>query len=379
MVSVDWMRRAGAWLTTLVVVAVLAGLVGFGALTRPEATERTAGPGVEALLVTTDEIRWEAGYTVQRSFVGRVEARQESDIGFEVAGMVASVAVEEGELAATGTELARLDSERLRARRAELMAAEEQAEADRALAELTLKRIAEARELNAASAQDLDDAEKALASATANANRASAAVASIEVDIAKTTVRSPFDAVVARRFVDVGRVIDAGMPVVRLLERKHPEVRIGVGGAAVDAVSVGQHFDVRIRDRVVDGVVTSILPVRDRAGRGVDVVVRLDAEIDGIRSGDLARVTIGVERVERGFWLPMQALTEGTRGLWSVYVVDVVDGESMLRRADVEVLHQETDRVFARGALADDQRFVAAGLQRVSPGMRVRVMGGEGE
>jgi hypothetical protein len=54
---------------------------------------------------------------VARSFVGRVEARQESDLGFEIDGMVVGVEVEEGDIVEVGGVIATLGSERLRARR----------------------------------------------------------------------------------------------------------------------------------------------------------------------------------------------------------------------------------------------------------------------
>lgn len=362
--------------STGVVVCVAASVVAFGLVNRSPPPARDAGPGIEPLLVARAEVAWRPGYTVARAFVGRVEARQESEIGFEISGRVVSVAVEEGQVVAAGDLVATLDTARLEARRAELVAARDRARADRELAELTLLRVTEARELSAASAQEWDDADKTLLAAQAQLSSAEAAITSVDVDIGKAVIRSPFHAVVARRHVDTGQVIDAGAPVVRLLERAHPEVRVGVGGAAVDAIEPGQRFGVRIRDRVVDGVVTSVLPTRDRAGRAVDVVIALDAELDGIRSGDLARVSIDRPVEARGFWVPMQALTEGTRGLWAVYTLEPRPGQAggaTVRRTNVEVLHAETDRVFARGPLEDGQAFVRSGLHRVAPGMLVRV------
>jgi hypothetical protein len=71
----------------------------------------------------------------------------------------------------------------------------------------------------------------------------------------------------------------------------------------------------------------------------------------------------------------MQSLTEGTRGLWSLYTFGEPDaGGAALRllQTQVELLHVEADRAYVRGALHENQRFVARGLQRVAPGMAVR-------
>ena len=62
------------------------------------------------------------------------------------------------------------------------------------------------------------------------------------------------------------------------------------------------------------------------------------------------------------------------RGLWAVYVADAADGETaVLERRELEVLHQEADRVFVRGTLADGERVVVGGRHRLVPGQRVRV------
>lgn len=368
-------KRARTGGTVLVVLAVLIGASAFGWFARSDEPVRTAGPGVEPLAVPWSAVAWEPGYTVTRSFVGRVEARQSTDAGFEVPGMIAGIDVEEGDAVASGAVIATLDDRRLRARRDELVADRDRARAQLELARLTLGRVARAHEREAATQNEKDEAEKAVDTAAAELARADAAVVSIDVDLDKTAIRSPFDAVVARRYVDTGRVVDAGTPVVHLLERPAPEVRIGVGGDAIDAIAVGQRFGVVIRDRSVPGEVTAILPTRDRVGRGVDVVLTLDAELDGIRQGDLARVRVERPIQDRGFWVPTQALTEGVRGLWSVYLIEEVENQSgrpVIRRADVEVLHTDTDRAYVRGALDDGERYVTGGLHRLAPGMTVR-------
>lgn len=370
--SPAWLRRLSSAAVLLVVVV---GVGAFALLARPEHAPRTAGPGVDPLPVNVQPAAWADSFTVTRYFVGRVEARQASDLGFEVPGMVAQIKADEGQLLPAGTVIARLDTKRTQARRAELQAATDQAQADHDLAQITLDRVRRARERSAATAQELDESQQAARAAEAALRRAQAAVAAVEVDLAKAELIAPFDAVVAARYTDTGQVVAAGQSVVRLLERDRPEVRVSVGGRAVKAVAEGQAYDVQIGDRVVRGTVRAILPTRDQVTRGVDVVIVLDAQIDGIRSGDLARVAIDQKVETRGFWVPSAALTEGVRGLWSIYTLgdasDASAGAAVVRRTDVELLHTEADRVYVRGGLAEGERFIADGLHRIAPGMAV--------
>lgn len=375
------MRRATCkrWLNRSAAAGVLAlvalGVAGFGLTVHSTPAVVEDGPGQEPLTVATETVRWQGGYEVTRHFVGRIEARQESDLGFELGGMVREVLVDEGDLVNAGAVVAVLDSDRLHTKRQELVAARDEARARLELAVLTLERLTEALELNATSRQEYDNADKARAAAAAALDRAEAASASIDVDIAKTTLLSPFDAVVSDRYVDSGRVVDPGTPVLRLFERARPKARIGVAGGSVASVRQGSTVGIMVGGREIRGHVSAVLPTRDRSGRAVDCLVELDAELDGLRRGDLARLAVTRPVESRGFWVPMQSLTEGTRGLWSLYTLAEPTADSATARilqTHVEVLHVEPDRAYVRGALHENQQFVASGLQRVAPGMAVR-------
>jgi hypothetical protein len=57
-----------------------------------------------------------------------------------------------------------------------------------------------------------------------------------------------------------------------------------------------------------------------------------------------------------------------------VYVANGSDGEvGVIERRELEILHQETDRVFVRGTLASDDRVVVAGIHRLVPGQSVQI------
>ena len=100
---------------------------------------------------------------------------------------------------------------------------------------------------------------------------------------------------------------------------------------------------------------------------------------DGIRRGDLATLEIERSKPEPGFWLSMTALTESSRGLWACYVAEPVALQDRLgsethrlRRRELEVAHQEVDRVFVRGTLSDGELVVSDGLHRLVPDQRFR-------
>lgn len=358
-----------------------------GTSDHPAEGEGSAPP---RLPVTVLAAVYEPGYTLRRELVGRVEARRGSEVGFELAGRLDSVLVDEGDVVRRREPLARLDTQRLDARRRELEARLEQARAALDLAQATVHRVAEARQLDAVSPQDLDEAETAVRARRAETRHARAALESLDVELAKSRLTAPFDAVVTTRRADEGQVVTAGQPILALLERRAPEARVALPGELAKSLRPGQRHRLSIAGRTLWGTVRTVLPVRERGTRSLDALFTLDAELgtetqsqghDGtpLSSGELVRLALERRVESPGFWLPISALTEGSRGLWAIYVVSRPESTparsgnpwGILERRPVEVLHQETDRAFVRGALGPADRIVADGLHRLTPGQEV--------
>ncbi|MEL7448772.1 MAG: efflux RND transporter periplasmic adaptor subunit [Pseudomonadota bacterium] len=363
--------------TRFTLIALIAGGLAGCAEGRSEEAESGAP---SALLVPIDTVQASDGYTIRRDLAGRVEAARQSAVGFELQGMLLTIGVREGDTVEAGQTLARLDKARLDARLAEARASYNQASSARDFASRTLERSEEAAGFEGISAQELDLARDAAATAAARANAALARLNSVKVDIAKSALMAPYAAVVIRRYVDEGQIVAPGQPVLELQELAAPEVRIGVSGDLAATLTPGQPRQLTVDGRRVDARVRSILPVRDVVTRTVDVIFELDDDA-GVIPGDLARLEIDQTVRENGYWLPVGALAEGSRGLWTAYAVKRVEngqvasngGTHTLQPRAVEILYEETDRVFVRGALKPGDAYVTGGLHRLVPGLAVRV------
>ena len=319
-------------------------------------------------------------FRVRREFVGRVEAARTSDVGFELPGALAAVSVDEGAEVAGGAELARLDTARLQAALAEAEAALAEARSAAGLAERTLARNEEARAYDGISAQELDLARQQSAAAEARVAAALARVNAVRVDLAKARLVAPYAAVVVARHVDEGNIVAAGQPVLRLQELAPPEVRVGVAGRLASGLAGGQVRQLVVDGTTLDGRVRSVLPVRDPQTRTVDVILSLEASAGAV-PGDLARLVLEETIPAPGLWLPATALAEGSRGLWTAYVAKELAGAPagasgathVLEARAVDVLHEDGDRVYVRGAIEAGERIVTGGLQRLVPNQEVRV------
>ncbi len=365
-----YMHLKSRWTAILLVLLTAAGIAGARRLaaSEPEPTP-TRALGVDAARAAL-----ESGYERSQRFVGRVEFAQASDLSFELGGKVARVLIDEGDRVEAGAAVAELDTERLRARRAELVAARVEARSLLELAELRDGRARFLLDEDVIAPQQADDTRLEAAARAAALARVRAQIASVDVDLAKSVLRAPFAGEVSARHVDAGVVVGGGEPILRLLETARAEVRVGVSRAVAAELSVGERVSLEIDAIPYAGRVLAVLPERHGDTRTVSVRARIEEPDQRIRQGDLAVLRWREPVDAPGFWLPRAALTEGSRGLWVAYVATPdADGHARLDRRPVELLHEAGERVYVRGALREGEPVVQRGVHRLVPGQLVHL------
>lgn len=324
--------------------------------------------------VNTKIIYYQNNYTYKRHFIGQVEAQQSSMIGFEVGGMLQSISFNEGDLVKKGDILAQLDTARLDARKKEVEAALVKAEVDAKLAASTFDRISDAREANAVSAQEKDEAQKAKEAANAAKAIVQAQLERTLVDIEKSKLIAPFDGVLIMRALDEGTVISPGQPIMKVQQNTHYDVRIGVTNKVAIAIKKGYNKTVTINSKEYSATVKAILPVRE-SSRTIDVILELDQSHQELHPGDVARLPIAYVVDQRGFWVPLTALKEGQKGLWSLYVLHQKDKHLITQRRTVEVHYTDGDRAYISGSVDEGETVVIDGASKLVPEQQVKILG----
>ena len=255
-------------------------------------------------------------------------------------------------------------------------------EARLALARLTTQRRRALLEDNHISVQRVDEAASDQRALGAQLEAARAAIESVDVGLALSRLEAPYAGSITARHVDEGTVVSPGQTLLEMIEDGALEVRIGVPASVAAELSPVDAYAIEVEGRSVDAELDAVLTTVEPETRTVTAIFRLPElprETAGVKSGALARVAIRRHVAAEGFWLPITALTESRRGLWSAYAVVPVEGEEarvaspVLRidRREAEVLHAEAERAFVRGTLRDGERVVATGLHRLVPGQRV--------
>ena len=270
--------------------------------------------------VETASIALRDHYRIDRSFTGQVEAPQTVDIAFETPGTLRTVFVDEGDKVTKGQVLAEFDDRLLKADLKRLQASKRTFEAQRELATLTNQRQAELKKKGFASHQSADQSRLSVVEAEARIAEIDAAILAAQIRLEKAQVVSPFDGRVNRRNVDPGTVIGSGQAVLTLVEDTAAVFRVGVEPDLADTLPVGKSIQVNLDEQLVAGQIIAVLPEIDPVTRTriVRAALKAPAELAFGQTGQL-RITQRID--ESGAWIPLSAIENGVRGLWTIKTV----------------------------------------------------------
>ena len=234
---------------------------------------------------------------------GYVVAQRKASVASKGTGRIVYLGVQEGSRVKEGEVIARLDSDDLKAEKAQaeaqLVVAKfdlTRAETELGTAEANFKRLKELWGKKAAAQVDLENAQDrffkaktAIDSAKANINALQASVQRESVLIEYTIIRAPFDGVILTKDADVGEVVapfgsatNAKAAVVSMADLSSLMVQADVGESFLSMVQSGQPCEIQL-DAIPQsrfaGRVHMIVPTADRMRGTVMVKVRFD-ELD---------------------------------------------------------------------------------------------------
>jgi RND family efflux transporter MFP subunit len=285
-------------------------------LSTPEATARRTA-AVEKRQVD-DFVDWP----------GTVRSRSVANVAPRLMARVLEVRVTAGTAVKQGDVVAVLDDRELRSRAEQARAALAAAQAQAGQADSDLRRARMLIQHQAATPQDLEAAEARAKAARAQVAQARDGLAEVEVAVGDTTVRAPFDGVVAERLVDPGDMAAPGKPIVVIQDPQSLRLEADVGEHCAAPLVIGQEVVVRLESLQRDSTarIEVIAPVADAQSRTFLVKAALPPQA-GLRAGIFGalRVLCGTHPA---LLIPLSAVTR-TGQLENVRVV--VDGGLQIR------------------------------------------------
>ncbi len=366
----DTSRRTARWFFNLAANALnIAIAVGMVAIVYVGVRQLTATPVVTPpvpIPVVVAAVTEVPTFTVSERFAGRIEPRRQTAIAPERGGRIAEIFVDEGDEVAADAPILQLDTRALEAERDRIKAQVAGIDAQTDLAQIVFDRTAQLKDRRVATVQAFDEARIRLQELAASKREVEAALAAVELDIEKSLIAAPFAGRVTERTLDEGAILAAGTPVLTVIETAAPRLQVGLPDARARGLDTGDAVTVRYGGTDMPGKVIAVRPDVHAATQSVVTFVELSPP-DGVslRFGDTADLVLDSAIRGPGYVLPVKALAEGQRGLWSVYTVgadDVVGTEA------VEIIAVAGGSAYVKGSLKTGQTVVVEGRHRVAPG-----------
>ncbi|MCJ0762857.1 efflux RND transporter periplasmic adaptor subunit [Variovorax terrae] len=351
---------------------ILAGLGAAGVALLLTACSKPAPPEepVRAVKVMTVGVDgFQAGY----EFAGEVRARIESRLGFRVAGKIIRRQAELGQRVKAGQVLAQLDPQDYRlaadAARAQVAAAQ----TNRDLAAADYRRYKELKDQNFIAGAELERRDATLKAAQAQLEQAQAQLASQGNQAAYTSLVADVSGIVTAIEAEVGQVVAAGTPVVRIAQDGPRDAVFSVPEDKVAAIRPGSVVDVRVwaGNARLTGRVRDVAASADPVTRTFPVKVALDGQDTPalgatVYAAPQALSHAGAQVIK----LPTSALRQDGQAT-AVWVLD--KAAMTVRSQPVQIATADGNEAVISGGLQPGMLVVSAGVHVLQPGQKVTI------
>ncbi len=353
-------------ITPVPIAALVAAAVLLSACSKPAPKTEDIRP-VRALVLQSSNV------DVNAEFSGEVRARVESRLAFRVGGKIVARKVDAGAMVKRGQVLMQLDPQDLQLAQAQALAGLRGAETSRDLARAELKRYQELREKNFVSQAVLDTKLSAFKAAQAGVDSAQAAYRGQSNQAGYASLVSDIDGVVTAVDAEVGQVVAAGAPVVRVAKAGEKEVVIGIPEDKVETLRRISDVQVRLWANptdVVPGKIREISPVADPATRTYTVKVSIPESLEAARLGMTAVVQFASKTPAPQIKVPLTALFY-EKATTSVWVVE----SGAVKLVPVTVAGAAGNDLLLASGVKAGQTVVTAGVNLLKPGQKVTILG----
>lgn len=356
------MRSAGvAWAVGMVLLA--AGGCGGGETSAPE----RPAPMVAVEVATRRAIRSDLELT------GTVAPERTARLAAQVEGEILSLAAREGDRVRAGQVLVRIDPSRLEAAQAEAQGERAGVEADLEDARRVLERDRALFERRGIGQEELERSETAVRRLEAALARAGARVAGLAAQLADSQVRAPFDGYVLERHVEVGDVVKSGVPLLAIASAGS---YVLVQVSEIDLARLGREEPISLDTdsglTPCQGELGRVRPQVDPGTRTAAIEVAIGNSCTArLLPGMLVKAGLVLDRRDDALGVPAGAVLTRPDGTRRLFVVE--EGTAVERRITTGI--EGGGWVEVTSGLAQGERVVVSGQERLRDGLAVRIQG----
>lgn len=307
------------------------------------------------------------------SLAGEIRARVESPLAFQVSGKVIERKIEFGDSVRRNQVLGRIESNDY-VLAAESQAAEvARAQAELAVAEADLKRFTELHDKNFITAAEVTRQSGIVDSARARLHGAEATLAGRNRQVNYTTLVANSDGVITALDFNVGQVVGAGQPMLRLAQPGAREVEVHVPEAARDLVRNAKSFEIRLNalpNQRYAGKLREFAAAADVATRTYTARIAVDAPRDVLGLNMSATVRV-LHDAAPALHLPLAAVfsRDGKPRVWKLD-----PASSTVHAVEVTATATDGNVWLVESGVAQGDVVVVAGVNLLHDNQTVRAL-----
>ncbi|CAE6719699.1 Multidrug resistance protein MdtE [Paraburkholderia nemoris] len=370
--------RKRIFIAAVVAVVILAIAIGHAIRKRNGAVAAAVEAPSSVVEFAPDDLTTVSRRTLSETLplTGSLRAVTQAAVKSKVAGSALNVMVREGDPVKTGQILAKIDARDYVARaeqtRGQMAAMAGQLD----IAKQTLDNNRVLVEKGFISKNAFDTAQSQYQIARANLDAAKAALASSNLSLDDTVVRSPLDGQIASRSVEPGEKVAVDTKLFDVVDLRTLELEAPVPVGEIGRVRIGQPIQIAFDgiDAPIQGAITRINPAAQAGSRSIMVYVQVANPAGTLRVGMFGTGTISVGSRQNVLVVPATAIrTDGTRH--SVYAL--VDGklvEQLVQTGATGNADGDTWTEIVSGPLALGQQIVKNNLGSLRIGSTAHVV-----
>ncbi len=319
----------------------------------PGAGGRPAFGGGPTLVVTAPVEMVETGTDIRA--IGTAAAAREVVLYPQVTGIVTEVDFTPGRPVKAGSPLIKLDDadQKIAVELATLALDSAQEAVDRA------ERLSKSGNVTAVTLSDAKTAQQ----------KAAIDLRSAQIELAKRTIKAPFDGVIGLTDISVGDLVNSSTKIATVADMSSVTVSFEVPERAVGEVAVGQDVSATAASLpgvTINGKLSTIDNRVDPTTRTLKVEASLPNEAADLRPGMAINIAFSIPGTKRPS-VPSLAIQWDRDGSF----VWAVDGDSV-KRMPVQIVARRSGDVTIAGDVAQGDEVVVEGVLRLRNGQKVR-------
>jgi RND family efflux transporter MFP subunit len=297
------------------------------------------------------EVKMLDSYYLTKQFPGKLLPVEQSKLSFEIPGKIKNIYVDVGDDVKEGQVLAKLDDR-------EALARLNQVKASYDLSKQVFERFQDLRNQGHISLQELDKA-------TSDLTIAKSEYEFYAVKLEQTSLMSPYDGVIQNRFLDSGTVINQGIPILEIIDSNYVEAHISMPVQYLNDMRIGNDYDFEIDGKDLKAQLSRLAPM---SPGGSDSRLAIFKFNNFINPGSIAKLSLKINKISRGTWVPLRSLSQSDQGLWALYTIDE---NNIVVRDLVQIVYFEDQYAFVNGTIKDGDLIVLGGAAKIIPGKRI--------